>query len=128
MDRRHIKRQKVVQQLFAASFPGADPHADQTEKTKHIIEKKDELDSHIMKYAQKYEISKIAKVDTAILRLAAYELIVEKTVPPKVIINEAVELAKEFGGSKSPGFVNAVLGKIYEEHYDHDENTGQESE
>jgi N utilization substance protein B len=53
-------------------------------------------------------------VDISILRNALYELTIERKVPPKVIINEAVELAKELGSEKSPSFVNAVLGKIYE--------------
>ena len=54
-----------------------------------------------------------AKVDLAIMQLAVYELIFEKKEPAKVIINEAVELAKEMGSDKAFGFVNAVLGKIY---------------
>jgi N utilization substance protein B len=49
----------------------------------------------------------------AILQLAIYELLIEKKEPPKVIIDEAVELAKEFGSEKSYAFVNAVLGKVY---------------
>ena len=51
------------------------------------------------------------------MRLSIYDLMIEKQVPPKVIINEAVELAKELGGDKSPGFINAVLGKVYENEY-----------
>lgn len=116
MDRRHLRRQKIVQQLYASTFKDAENLTEIHEKTKAIIDSIQELDPHITKYAQKYEIDNIAKVDLAILRLASYELLIEKKVPPKVIINEAVELAKEMGGDKSPGFVNAVLGKIFEEH------------
>lgn len=116
MDRRHIRRQKIVQELFAASFPSESNNTEHHEKTDAILKITGELDAHIVKYAQKYDIEHIAKVDIAILRLAVYELLKEGKVPPKVIINEAVELAKELGGDKSPGFVNAVLGKIYEEH------------
>lgn len=116
MDRRHLRRQKIVQELFAAMFTNEVPEADSHEKTQAILKIHQELDAHITKYAQKYEADNIAKVDHAILRLSIYELLHEQKVPPKVIINEAVELAKELGGDKSPGFVNAVLGKIYEEH------------
>lgn len=117
MDRRHIRRQKIVQQLFAATFDNAQTELPRAEKTDLVLQHLEELDVHITHYAQKYVIDKIAKVDLSILRLAIYELMIEKQVPPKVIINEAVELAKELGGDKSPGFINAVLGKIYENEY-----------
>lgn len=54
----------------------------------------------------------MAKIDVAILRLAVYEFLFDKETPHKTIIDEAVELAKEFGNDKSPGFINGVLGKI----------------
>ena len=59
---------------------------------------------------------KINKIDLAILRLSVYELISNQKVkvPPKVVVDEAVELAKEFGSDASPGFVNGVLGKLIE--------------
>ena len=60
-------------------------------------------------------MEKINKTDLAILRLAIYEIHYDKDVPAKVAIDEAVELAKEFGAEKSPGFVNGVLGAAYEE-------------
>ncbi|MDO8741794.1 MAG: transcription antitermination protein NusB, partial [Candidatus Roizmanbacteria bacterium] len=67
----------------------------------------------IKKYAPKYPLDKIAKVDLAILQLAVYELMFEKKQPAKVIIDEAVELAKELGSDKAYAFVNAVMGKVY---------------
>lgn len=117
MDRRHVRRQKIVQQLFAATFDNAQTENPRVEKTDLVLQNLVEVDAHITHYAQKYEIDKIAKVDLAILRLSIYDLMIEKQVPPKVIINEAVELAKELGGDKSPGFINAVLGKVYENEY-----------
>ena len=82
-----------------------------------VYKRQGDIDPWIARYAQKYTVEDIAKVDLAILRLATYELMYDETreTPPKVIINEAVELAKELGGDKSPAFINAVLGKIYEE-------------
>ena len=112
MDPRHSFRVKIVQQLFALSFTKGKIRS-KNDKTKEIIKNNSEINNFIKKYAPKYPLDKIAKVDLAILQLAVYELMIEKKQPPKVIINEAVELAKEIGSDKAFGFVNAVLGKIY---------------
>jgi N utilization substance protein B len=111
-DKRHTKRIEIVQELYSLFF---NPKTKLSEKTQLIIPYFQQLDILIEKSAPKYTISQIAKVDISILRLALYELLFEKVEPPKVIINEAVELAKDMGGEKSSGFINAVLGKIYEE-------------
>lgn len=113
MDKRHRRRIKIVQELYAFLINRRTIQLSQT--SRQIIEKTKTIDQKIQKAAVRYALSKIAKVDLAILRLSIYELTVEKKQPPKVIINEAVELAKELAGDKSPGFVNAVLGKVYEE-------------
>jgi len=112
MDPRHDLRVKIVQQLFALSFLKSKNQPIEA-KTKEIIKNTAEINGLIKKYAPKYPLDKIAKVDLAIMQLAVYELIFEKKEPAKVIINEAVELAKEMGSDKAFGFVNAVLGKIY---------------
>ncbi len=115
MDPRHLKRIKVTQNLFAASFPNvADNLPFEHEKTtKEILDNQEKIDALITQYAPKFPLDRIAKVDLAVLRLAIYELIVSPTEPAKVIINEAVELAKEFGGDRSYAFINAVLGTIF---------------
>lgn len=117
MDPRHHKRIVIVQNLFTHSFSGDSENflSKPDAKTIHIIELQNEIDERIAKYAPKFPLARIAKVDLAILRLAVYELTIEKTEPEKVIINEAVELAKQFGGEKSYAFVNAVLGMIVKE-------------
>ncbi len=125
MDRRHIRRQKIVQQLYSSTFSHDQNHTEHHEKTDTILSMTEDLDKHITEFAKKYDVNNIAKVDLAILRLATYELLIEKTVPPKVIINEAVELAKELGGDKSPGFVNAILGKIFEAQPESKEDTNE---
>ncbi len=71
-----------------------------------------DIDARIHAAAPEWPIDKIAKIDLAILRLAVYELTVEKKEPPKVIIDEAIELAKEYGNDASSKFVNGVLGTI----------------
>jgi len=71
-----------------------------------------DIDARIHAAAPEWPVDKIAKIDLAILRLAIYELTVEKKEPPKVIIDEAIELAKEYGNDASSKFVNGVLGTI----------------
>jgi N utilization substance protein B len=70
------------------------------------------IDKLIAAAAPEWRIDKINRIDLAILRLAVWELVVDKKNPPKAIIDEAVELAKKFGGESAPGFVNGVLGTI----------------
>lgn len=80
----------------------------------------DEADGLIGPAAPEWPIDQIATMDLTILRLALYELAFKREVPPKVVINEAVELAKSFGGENSSKFINGVLGTIYRqsEYYD----------
>lgn len=111
-DKRHTKRIEIIQELYSLFFNGKNKLSDKSLKVTTFFDK---LDILIEKSAPKFTISQIAKVDLSILHLALYELLIEKSEPPKVIINEAIELAKEMGGEKSPGFINAVLGKIYED-------------
>lgn len=70
------------------------------------------LDSIVGELAPEWPIEQIAAVDRNVLRIAIYELLFEPDIPPKVAINEAVELAKLFGGESSPRFVNGVLGSL----------------
>lgn len=70
----------------------------------------DELDAVLQPIAPEWPLSQIARMDHAVLQLSLYELLSETDVPPKVVINEAVELAKAFGGENSSKFINGVLG------------------
>jgi len=113
MDIRHKNRIEVVENLFAYSFSQPSfvaPH--KSELFDLIVPKLTEIDATIAKYAPKFPIDRISKTDLAVLRLAVYELVVKPVEPPKVVINEAVELAKELGGEKAYTFINGVLGKI----------------
>lgn len=78
-----------------------------------LVEK---LDAVIQPVAPEWPIPQIARMDRIILRIGAYELFNEDDVPPKVVINEAVELAKAFGGDNSSKFINGVLGTLYRDH------------
>jgi len=74
-----------------------------------------EIDEIITKKSKKWKKERISKVDIAILRLAIYEIYFSEEVPNSVAINEAVELAKEFGTEQSPAFINGILGSIVSE-------------
>ena len=79
-----------------------------------IIEKQVELDSKLQPMAPEWPISQIARIDRNVLRIGLFELLyMRETVPPKVAINEAVELAKAFGSDNSSKFINGVLGTAY---------------
>jgi len=86
------------------------------ELTKEIVdgvkEHREEIDQIISKNAPEWPIDKIAKIDLVILRIAIFEALKSKKAPLKVVIDEAVELAKEFGNDTSSKFVNGVLGSI----------------
>lgn len=73
----------------------------------------DELDRLITEAAPEWPLDQISVIDKSILRLAAFELLRTEEIPPKVAINEAVELAKTFGGENSSKFINGVLGTLY---------------
>jgi len=108
LDPRHIRRQKIVEDLFKVDF-----HNQKVgDEAKNIFAKKDLIDKEIEKAAPEFPVDKINKIDLAILRLAVYELMIEKKEPAKVIIDEAIELAKEYGGDTSPGFINGALGNL----------------
>ncbi len=71
------------------------------------------IDAIIAPAAPEWPVEQIAKIDKIVLRIGVYELMIKREVPPKVAINEAVELAKTFGGENSSKFINGVLGTIY---------------
>lgn len=124
-DPRHLRRKKAVKALFAYSF---DKLA--RRKTtlpfcplaKRVITKTKKINKIIAQAAPKWPLEKINKTDLAILRLAVWELLYRAKVPPKVVINEAIELAKEYGGENSPGFINGVLGTVYKSIYPEESN------
>lgn len=76
-------------------------------------ENSDKLDKVIGPIAPEWPVDQIARIDKIVLRIALYELLIDDDVPPKVVINEAVELAKAFGGDNSSKFINGVLGTAY---------------
>ena len=136
MSNRHLSRSIVLQTLFEWDFenqkpdiyttferniaefaPGSNDRPFMENLLKTVLDKRQDLDNLIEKAAPEWPIGKIAPVDRNILRLGLAELLFadRKEVPPKVAINEAIELAKSFGGDNSSKFVNGVLGAVYKE-------------
>ena len=130
-DPRHAARQLAMASIFCWLF--ADVEENQCEilskellscengnpeLTNKIVEgvrdHRKELDDIIQKNAPEWPLDKIAKVDLVILRIAIYEILYNREIPTKVAIDEAVELAKEFGNDTSSKFVNGVLGSVAE--------------
>lgn len=137
MSNRHLSRSIAMQSLYEWDFRGQDnsvlPNV-VSQNTKEfgpgmeddtfvnnlvsgVISHIQKIDQIIEKAAPEWPIGQIAMVDRNVLRLGIYELLFGnyKEVPPKVAINEAIELAKSFGGESSGKFVNGVLGTIYRE-------------
>jgi N utilization substance protein B len=109
-DPRHRLRTAKVQSLFAHSFAGSPPT-----DIAGIISHLDKIDEKIQKSAPEWPLDKINRIDLAIMRVAVHELLFDTSVPPKVVVDEAVEIAKTYGGESSPSFVNGVLGNILKE-------------
>lgn len=82
------------------------------ERVEKIMARIPQLDEEINKVAEGWKTNRMGKVELTILRLAAYELKDDEEIPDKVAINEAVELAKKFGGDEAPAFVNGILAKL----------------
>jgi len=137
MANRHLSRSIVMQSLFEWDFrtlpdveintivarnaeefaPGVNDTTFIKNLADGVLKKRPDLDSIIEKAAPEWPIKKIAIVDRNVLRVGLYELLFadKKEVPAKVAINEAIELAKTFGGETSGKFVNGVLGAVYKE-------------
>lgn len=100
-----------MQELFSWEFKRDRKPSSEIQE---IISNLPKIDKLIAKSAPDRPIDQINKVDLAILRLSVFEIILDKGIPPKVAIDEAVELGKEFGSDSSASFVNGALGKLIE--------------
>jgi N utilization substance protein B len=115
VDPRHEKRIQLMQTVFALMFAGEEAQ-EKTElpylnEARTILEKSPEIDVQLQEHAPERPLSEINQVDLAVMRQIVFEAQTEKT-PKKVLIDEAIELAKAFGTDNSPKFVNGVLGKV----------------
>jgi N utilization substance protein B len=136
MSNRHLARSIAMQAIFEWDFRGkviadlpaivqhnlADFGAGLTDEknfteeiVKGVTEHLPQIDSVITKYATNWPLDKITAVDRNVLRIGIWELKYNPQVPPKVAINESIELAKSYGGAASGKFVNGVLGSLYKD-------------
>lgn len=115
------KKNQLLPDIIEHNIKEFAPGVEETQFVHDLVDgtlaKIKEIDKIIEKAAPQWPINQIAMVDRAVLRLGIYELLFGKRdeVPPKVAINESIELAKSFGGDASGKFVNGVLGTIYRE-------------
>jgi len=109
--------EEIIQKNIKEFGPGMDDDSFTRQLVKNSIANLDKIDPLIEKCAPEWPLDQVTVVDRNILRLGIYELLFGnyEEVPPKVAINEAIELAKSFGGESSGRFVNGVLGTIYRE-------------
>ena len=127
-----LSREIAMKRLYAETVGGVDSMEDALEQSEQaLLPEEDtlfsdrlyegvhahlsEIDEKIEAHATDWSLQRIAKVDLSILRIAVYELLYERGIPVGATVNEAVELAKVFGGDKSAGFINGVLGAIAKE-------------
>lgn len=108
---REIK--KIVEHAFTEFAPSFDDKGFVEDLVRGVMDNLETLNNLIVKYAPEWPLDQITVIDRNVLRLGVYELKFSEAVPSKVAINEAIELAKTFGGESSGKFVNGVLGAIY---------------
>lgn len=111
-----FKLSTVLKRNIGRYHKMVDDHEFVERLVKGIDEKAGDLDAILQPAAPQWPIDQIARMDRIVLHIGAYELLYEQDVPPKVVINEAVELAKAFGGENSSKFINGVLGTVLREH------------
>ncbi len=131
---RRQQRENVFKLLFDKTFYREEEHAEQCElffayadgleesteeeqaaiagRVKAVLANLPELDSAIAAASEGWDLDRMNRVDLTLLRLAYYEMEYDADIPVKVAINEAVELAKKYGGDDSPSFINGVLAKL----------------
>ena len=105
----------LIEQNFKQFAPKFNDHGFVKCIINGVIKYEAEIDGYITKYATEWPLDQITVVDRNILRIGVYELIFDQDIPSKVAINEAIEIAKTFGGESSGKFVNGVLGAIYKD-------------
>lgn len=147
MANRHLLRTVALQSLFEWDFnhqqgnldeitdrmllefaPGADDAPFAKELIAGVIGHLEEIDNIIRETAPEWPLDQVTVMDRNVLRLGIYELMFTKDTPPKVAINEAVEMGKRFGGESSGKFVNGVLGTLFKKHFPDESEIPEPSE
>ena len=103
---------EVISRLTEQMNATKDTSAFATELVEGVLVERSKIDAMIVKLAPAWPVDQIPAIDRNILRLAIYEVVIDNKVPMRAAINEAVELAKTYGGENSPKFINGVLGAV----------------
>ncbi len=129
MGKRHQARELALKVLFQLESSGDDPeevlqyHATEGAATadvanfadqlvRGVIANRDKLDAILSETSEHWKLEQMAKVDRIVLRIAVYEITIDRHVPTKAAINESIELAKTFSGEEAGRFVNGILGRV----------------
>src|SRR6202521_2874080 len=129
MGKRHQARELALKVLFQLESSGDDPeevlsyHAAEGAATsdvanfarqliRGVIANREKLDAILSETSEHWKLEQMAKVDRIILRIAVYEITIDRHVPTKAAINESIELAKTFSGEEAGRFVNGILGRV----------------
>ena len=132
MGKRRLSRELAIQFLYLTDMNEGDrfnqlsqfweDHSPPTEVQSfteeilnHIFDHQEDIDAQLEKYSDNWTLSRMTVIDRNLLRMAASEILYSKNVPPKVAIDEAVEIAKKFGSEDSPNFINGILDRILKE-------------
>ena len=132
MGKRRAARELALKFLYQSEFNSddceaqieqfcerADTHHEINEFMKVLVDKvfsqSEEVDIQLKKFSDHWALDRMSMIDRNILRLGISELLFEASTPPKVVINEAVEIAKKFGSTDSPDFINGILDKVFKE-------------
>jgi len=106
------KPEEVLNRLIAAKILPIESYTFSRVLLNGVLQNKDKIDALIKQFAPAFPIEQMSAIDRNILRLAIFEILFDNNVPTKVAINEAIELAKQYGGSNSRKLINGVLGSI----------------
>ncbi len=129
MGKRHQARELALKVLFQLEGTGDDPqevlayHASEggssedvanfaSQLVQGVIANREKLDAILSEASEHWKLGQMAKVDRIILRIAVYEIAIDRRVPTKAAINESIELAKTFSGEEAGRFVNGILGRV----------------
>lgn len=114
-DRQDLDIDDLIKENFSQFAPNFDDHGFVQDLVKGVLNHLEDINAYIIKYATEWPLDQITIIDRNIMRIGIYELVFDKNIPAKVAINEAIEIAKTFGGDSSGKFVNGVLGAIMKE-------------
>ena len=112
LDLNPLKMQETLQLFRENSRSAANVRIFAEELVAGVMANRDEIDTRVAEKSKNWAISRMARVDLNILRLAVYELVFRADIPKNVTMNEAIEVAKKFGTEESPAFINGILDEV----------------